>query len=104
MDKIDGDTLEESGSTQARRRKRQNYYQPINKEEEQSNELYIPPGSVLGLDPLSQAFSVELRCLDVFADVMDTIPEELCYLGKSKLAASNNINCWTGTNWMAKER
>ena len=104
MDKIEDDASAELGSTQARRRKRQNYYQPINKEEETSNDLYIPPGSLLGLDPLSQAFSVELRCLDVFADVMNTIPEELCYLGKSKLSASNNINCWSGTTWMTKER
>ena len=68
--------------------------------------LYIPPGTRLGFDPLSNAFTVELRCLDVFEELMKTIPDELCYLGKDqdKLSTATNINCWTGSALLTKFR
>ena len=100
------DAADELESLQGRR-KRQNYFQPINpipEVEEQSRKLYIPPGTELGFDPLSHAFTVELRCLDVFEEIMRTIPDQLCYLGKNKLSTSTNVNCWSGTALLTKER
>jgi hypothetical protein len=99
------DAADELESLQGRQ-KRQNYYQPINPRpegEEQSRQLYIPPDTDLGRDPLSHAFTVELRCLDVFEEVMSTIPDQLCYLGKNKLSTSTNVNCWSGTALLTKE-
>ena len=102
---LDEDAQDERDSLQGRR-KRQNYYQPINprpEAEETSRRLHIPYGTELGLDPLSHAFTVELRCLDVFEEVMSTIPEQLCYLGKKKISTATNINCWSGTALLTKE-
>ena len=106
MNDYDEDAGDERESLQGRQ-KRQNYYQPINPRpegEEQSRKLYIPPGTELGFDPLSHAFTVELRCLDVFEEVMRTIPEQLCYLGKNHLSSSTNVNCWSGTALLTKEK
>ena len=105
MSDFNEDAADELESLQGRQ-KRQNYYQPINprpEEEEQSRKLYIPPGTELGLDPLSHAFTMELRCLDVFEEVMSTVPEQLCYLSKNKLSTSTNVNCWSGTALLIKE-
>ena len=89
------------------RRRRQTFYQPINpvpESEEQSRMLHFPSGSQLGFDPLSQAFTVELRCLDLFEELMITIPDQLCFLRKDKVSTSTNVNCWTGSFLAVKER
>ena len=106
MSDFNEDAADELESLQGRR-KRQNYYQPINpssETEEQSRKLHIPQGTELGFDPLSHAFTVELRCLDVFEEVMSTVPDQLCYLGKNKLSTSTNVNCWSGTALLTKEK
>lgn len=96
-DANDDDNLDELDSMRGRRR-RQSYYQPINpipESEEQSRYLHIPDDSRLGYDPLSKGFSVEMRCLDLFEEVISSIPDLLCYLGKG--TTSTNVDCWTGS-------
>ena len=105
-DPNDDDDLDELDSLRGRR-KRQDYYQPINPvpvPQDQSRVLQIPADAILGLDPLSYAFSEELQCLDIFERVIGTMPEHMCYLDKYKVSSSSNVNCWAGTHLVAKER
>ena len=102
-DDNDNDDLDELESLRGRRR-RQTFYQPINPAEEQSRMLHIPSSDQLGYDPLSQAFTVELRCLDLFEELMITVPDQLCFLRKDKVSTSTNVNCWTGSFLATKER
>ena len=88
------------------RKRRQVHYQPINpisEEEEESRVLEIPAGSRLGFDPVSEAFTVELRCLDVFEEATRQVPENLCYLGQAKYSTAINVKCWSGTDLLIKD-
>ena len=101
----DDDDLDELESLHGRR-KRQTFYQPINpipEQEEQSRVLHIPSGSQLGFDALSRAFTVELRCLDLFEETVVAVPDQLCFL-KGRISTSNNVNCWAGSFLATKER
>ena len=105
VDPNDDDVLDELDSLR-RRRRRQDYYQPINPVPVSrfTSVLEIPEEARLGLDPLSTAFSEELQCLDLFEGVIGAIPEQMCYLDKEKVSSLSNVNCWAGSYHVAKER
>ena len=105
-DDDDDDEMDEDETLRGRK-KRQVHYQPINpisEQEEVSRVLDIPADSRLGnFDPLSEAFTVELRCLDLFEDAIRDVPENLCFHGRAKYSEAINVKCWTGTELLIKD-
>lgn len=45
---------------------------------------------------LAEAISQELRCMEELGVFINSIPEQMCFLGRDSNGSNNNTQCWTG--------
>ena len=52
----------------------------------------------IALDPLTNAMAGQLSCLEDLEMLLDSLPDEMCFLSKNHVGSSRNDHCWTGTS------
>ena len=91
--------VSEEGTTSHQRSRRSRFFQPIktgSDSEEQSGTSFNPNTDLSDFS-IAKTFVYEVDCLEAFEKLLTSIPQEMCYLGKS-LPITNALNtrCWTG--------
>lgn len=51
----------------------------------------------IAFDPLPSAMTEQFSCLEDLEMLLDSLPDEMCYLSKNHVGSSRNDHCWTGT-------
>lgn len=91
--------VREEDTTSHHRSRRSRFSQPINTgsdSDEQSGTAFNPNTDLSDFS-VAKAFVYEVDCIEAFEKLLTTIPQEMCYLGKSlPITHALNTQCWTG--------